>query len=190
MQRAGIIVLCLLSAASAQTQTAVRTRLHFDLTKIGSVLGGQQICEDRGRLQDYPSKVMDQIIAGGTTSIPVLIEMISDRRRARTTEPIICFWPGMAIGDIAFCTLTDLFTDSTSGKSTLPGAGWDEMLGPAFDRPAWDQLRNFIQRHGRFALQAKWQKLWDQNKNLVYWDPADKCFKARERVSELTVPHH
>ncbi len=27
------------------------------------VMDGRQICEDKGRLQDYPSKVMDQIIA-------------------------------------------------------------------------------------------------------------------------------
>jgi len=163
----------------AGAQLAKPQELHFDLPKIGFVLDGQQICEDKYRLQDYPSKVMDQIIAGGPKSIPVLIEMITDARPAKTEEPIICYWYGMAIGDIAFCTLGDLFTDATHGKTTLPRASWDELLGPAGDQPAPVRFNDFIKKHGRAALQAKWRKLWSKYGSAMYWDPKERCFKLK-----------
>jgi hypothetical protein len=122
---------------------------------------------------------MEEIIAAGPEAVPVLIGMISDTRMARTQEPIICFWPSMAIGDIAFCTLTDLFTDSTYAKTTVPGAGWDEMLGPAGSRPAWDQLHDFIKKHGRTNLQSKWRKLWNRYRTEMYWDAKERCFKLK-----------
>lgn len=135
------------------------------------------MCEDVDRLQDYPSKEMDRIIAAGTKSIPVLINMLTDERRAKTSEPIICFWPGMAIGDIAFCLLTNLFTPLGDSKSTIPGGGWDELLGPPGDRTAWTQLYEFVQKHGRVALRNKWQMLWNKYGAQAYWDPKERCFK-------------
>jgi len=182
MSRALIAAACLLilSSAPLSAQSPARRKLHFDLSQIGLVLDGKQICEDKGRLQDYPSKVMDQIVAAGPEAIPVLIEMIADARMAKTSEPIICYWPGMAIGDIAFCTLSDLFTDSTYVKNTMPGAAWDEMLVPPSSRPAWDQLHDFIKKHGRSALQAKWQRLWDTYGTHMYWDAKERCFKLKD----------
>lgn len=123
---------------------------------------------------------MDQIIAAGPKSVPILIGMLTDARTAETKEPIICYWYGMAIGDIAFCALGDLFTDSTGGRTTMPGAGWNDMLGSDDKRPAWEQFNNFIRKHGRKAVQAKWQTLWNKYRTQIYWDTKEKCFRLRE----------
>ena len=160
-------------------QSTNRREPQFDLSKIGMVLDGHQICEDKGRLQDYSSSVMNEIIAAGPKSVPVLIGMITDTRMANTEEPIICFWPGMAIGDIAFCTLADLFLNADWTEPTMPGAGWNELLGPDNGMPAWGQLHSFIRMHGRKAVQAKWQKLWDKYRDQIFWDPKEKCFKLK-----------
>lgn len=177
MKRGHIIALCLLLTGICYPQSVTPRRLQFDLPKIGFVVDGRQICEDKGRLQDYPSEVMDQIIAAGPKSVPVLIGMLTDTRMAKTKEPIICFWPGMAISDIAFCLLGDLFLDSD--KTTIPGAGWNEMLGPDAGLPSWEQLHRFTRMHGTRALQAKWQKLWDEYASRLFWDPKARCFKLK-----------
>jgi len=74
----------MLSAGVSCAQSRANRPLQFDLSKIGMVMNGRQICEDKGRLQDYPSKVMDQIIAAGPKSLPILIAMLSDGRIAPT----------------------------------------------------------------------------------------------------------
>jgi hypothetical protein len=124
---------------------------------------------------------MEQIIAAGPEAIPVLIRKITNSRAAgtETDEPIICYWYGMAIGDIAFCTLLDLFTDSTNGKTTMPGAGWRDMLGPDDKQPTWEEFNDFVRKHGRRALQAKWQNLWDRYGNQMYWDAKERCFRLK-----------
>ncbi|HEX9110341.1 MAG TPA: hypothetical protein VF845_02600, partial [Terriglobales bacterium] len=155
MKKAHLIAFCLLIVGMCHAQSRTEKQLHFDLSKIGFVVNGRQIYEDKGRLQDYPSKVMDQIIAGGPKSVPVLIGMLTDSGMAKTEEPIICYWPGMTVGDIAFCTLEDLFLNADWTKATVPGAGWNDMLGPDEGLPAWEQLRRFIRTHGRKALQVK-----------------------------------
>lgn len=179
MKRSCLIPLCLLLTGVCSTQTVTRRELQFDLSKIGSVVDGHQICEDKYRLQDYSSEVMDQIIAAGRKSVPVLIGMLTDTRIAKTEEPVVCFWGRMAIGDIAFCLLEDLFQDPESKKTTIPGAGWNDLLGSDEGLPASEQLHRFTRTHGRRTLQAKWQKLWDQYASQLYWDPKAKCFKLK-----------
>jgi hypothetical protein len=153
--------------------------LHFDLSKIGFVLNGEQICEDKGRLQDYPSTMMDEIIAAGPKSVSILIEMITDPRPLRTKEPIICFWYGMTVGDMALCLLADLFSDA-SDKRTVPGSDWSSLMDPEDkDRAAADQLHLFVKKHGRAALQVKWQKLWARYGDQVYWDSRERCFRLK-----------
>lgn len=174
MNKVRLITFCMLAVVS-NAQSADRA-LHFDLSKIGMVVNGEQICNDTSRMQDVPSKVMDQITAGGTASVPVLIGMVSDGHMAQTREPIICYWPGMTIGDIAFCLLTDLFL-STRRKTTVPGADWNEMLGSDQSLPAWEQLHSFNKKYGKTALQAKWQRLWNKYGGRVRWDDKENCFK-------------
>jgi hypothetical protein len=158
---------------------SAQTKLQFDLSKIAFVVNGRQVCESKGRMQDYPSAVMGQIIAAGPKAVPVLIAMLPDTRIAKTEVPVICYWPGMTIGDIAFCVLQDLFMDPDANKATVSAAGWNEMLGPDEGRPAWEQLHHFARKRGRGALQAKWQNLWDKYASQVSWDAKDKCFKLK-----------
>src|SRR5579864_4190517 len=140
---------------------------------------GEQECNDTNpRLQEIPSKEMDRIVGAGSKSIPVLIRMLADSRMAQTREPIICYWPGMTIGDIAFCLLIGLFTD-TQGKTTVPGAGWNDMLGPNDNLPAWEQLQSFNKKHGTTALQAKWRRLWSKYGGQTSWDAKERCFKLK-----------
>jgi hypothetical protein len=174
-----LIVLSLLTGGLSNAQSATHATLHFDLSKLGMVVNGQQICNDTGnRLQDFPSPVMDQIIAAGPKAVPVLIRMIADRRTANTREPLICYWPGMAIGDIAFCLLTDLFTD-TSRKTMVPGADWNALLGPSNNVAAWEQLHAFIKKHGSAGLQARWRAVWDEYGGQVLGDSKERCFKLK-----------
>ena len=180
MKRAYLtITLCLLFTSICYPQSATQNEVRFDLSRIGFVMDGRTICEDKGRFQDYPSEVMDQIIAAGPKSVPVLIGMLTDTRMVKTQEPIICFWPGMTISDVAFCALGDLFLDPQTNTTTIPGAGWNEMLGPDEGRPAWEQLHRFTRTQGLKALQAKWQKLWDNHASQVYWDPKARCFRLK-----------
>lgn len=172
----------LIWSAFSSAQSTTHPKLDFDLSQIGMVVNGKHICEDKGRLQDSSSKVIEQIIAAGPKSIPILITNITDSRPAQkeTEEPIICYWYGMAIGDVAFCTLLDLFTDSTAGRTTLPGASWTDMLGPDNGRlPASEQFSGFVKTHGRKALQAKWQRLWNRYGNQMYWDAKERCFRLK-----------
>lgn len=171
-----MIAVCLFSVISAQAESTAHQPLRFDLSKIGFVLNGQQICEDKGRMQDYPSETMEQIIAAGPKSIPVLIAMLTDERELKTPEPIICYWYGMAVGDVAFCLLDDLFTDAADAK-TAPGVGWNEMLGADHKRPAATQFNEFVKKHGRRALQVKWESVWSKYQAQVYWDEKQRCFK-------------
>jgi hypothetical protein len=179
LNKIGLIALCILGVALCHAQSAVPSPLQFDLSKLGMVINGEQICNDSGnRLQDFPSSVMDQIVAAGPKAVPVLIRMIADRRMANTREPLICYWPGMAIGDIAFCLLTNLFTEP-DGKTTVPGADWNDLLGPGNTGASWEQLHGFIRKHGSAALQARWRAVWDKYRGQVAWDPKERCFKLK-----------
>jgi hypothetical protein len=174
-----LIVLCTLAVSVSNAQLATRNPLHFDLSKLGMAINGEQKCNDSGnRLQDFPSPVMDQIIAAGPRAVPTLIRMISDRHMAQTREPLICYWPGMTVGDIAFILLNDFFTD-TGGKTTVPGADWGDMLRPENKGAAWEQLHGFIRKHGSAALQARWQHVWNKYGGQAFWDPKERCFMLK-----------
>ncbi len=173
-----VVALCVLSASFSGAQAKQQKQLHFDLSKVGMVLDGEQICNDtNSRLQDIPSATMDQITAAGTQSVPVLIRMLADTHMARTKEPIFCYWPGMSISDIAFCLLTGLFQD-IKGRTTVPGAGWTDILGPA-NASSWEQLHSFVKKNGVAALQAKWWRLWKKYGSQMEWDPKERCIKLK-----------
>jgi|SRR5579872_1188429 len=179
MNRPFTVALCLLlSSPISFAQSKTQEPLRFDLSKIGMVINGEQMCNDTNpRLQDIPSPTMEQIMAGGPRSVPVLIEMLGDRRMAQTKEPIICYWPDMTIGDISFCLLTTLFMDPR-GNTTVPGTSWNDMLG-RHDRPAWDQLHWFIKKNGAVALQTKWRRVWARYSRATEWDIKERCFKLK-----------
>ena len=166
-------------SAACLAQPSTRKPTTFDLSQIGFVVEGHQVCEDKGRLQDFPSKELNKIIAAGPRAVPVLIGMLTDSTMLNTPEPIICYWPGMAVGDAAFCLLEDLFLNGDWTKTTLPGVGWSEILGPNNNLPAWAQLHAYIHKHGRKSLQAKWRSAWEKYRPRIFWDEQERCFKVK-----------
>src|SRR6202042_3143467 len=119
-----------------------------------------------------------------------LIGMIADRRMAKTKEPLICYWPGMAVGDIAFVLLIDLCTD-TGRRTTVPGADWTDLLGPGNDAAAWEQLHGFIKRRGSRALQDRWRVVWNKYRRQVSWDSKERCFKLKANcVNMISLTIH
>lgn len=169
-----LIVLLALAVGCVADQPPRKSKvLRFDLARICGGMPDDH-CSPKGRFQDGGSIVIDEIIAGGKDSVPVLIGMLTDTRRTKT--PIEDYWSVTYIGDIAFMVLADLFLDSSWQHATVPGTGW-EMLGADPQGPAETQLRDYILKHGRASLKAKWTKLWEQYKDKVYWDEKERCFK-------------
>lgn len=41
-------------------------------------------------------------------------------------------------------------------------------------------LRRYIKKHGRKNIQKRWQKMWDENKENVFWDETERCFKLKK----------
>jgi hypothetical protein len=141
VKRCYFILLLVSASVPCLGKPAANGNLKFDLSQIGFMVDGKQICEDNGRLQDFPSNTMDEIITAGPDAIPILIGMLTDSRLVKTREPLICYWPPMSTGDVAYCLLSDLFS-GTEG-TTLPGADWDDMLGQNHDEPAWVSLSKY-----------------------------------------------
>src|SRR5690242_1915038 len=109
---AGVFLLATLAGRNAVGQTNPPKVKKFPLWKFDE-LTSNHTCRAKGRLQDKGycnSKLMDQIIAQGKDSIPVLISQLTNTRR--TQEPIYDYWSYTTAGDIAYFILTDLFTDS------------------------------------------------------------------------------
>src|SRR5579872_2670118 len=78
-------------------------------------------CRAKGRFQDREycsSAVIDQIVADGKSSIPVLISQITDSRWI--AEPVYDYWPRIRTGELAYFILDNLFLDDTWEKSTMP----------------------------------------------------------------------
>jgi hypothetical protein len=149
---------------------------RFDLAKIRETPG----CAAKGRLQDRgynDSKVVEQIIRGGKDSIPILISQLTEEKRIH--PPVFCFWNETTTGDVAFVMLTDLFTDSTWTKATIPEASWDALLDPAPDTPGIYQLSIHVRKYGRKSVQKKWKEIWEKYKDQVVWDPRERCFKLK-----------
>jgi hypothetical protein len=157
----------------------------IDLTTIKRI-------ESKGRVQDHDYNeipVVDQLIALGPACIPLLIQGLEDQTVVvgrgmsgnESDRPVIAFWSETTVGDLALVILTDLFTDSTWEKTTIPGVGWNEFLDRKDKNLTGEQvLREFIEKHGRKGLKAKWHKIWELNRDKIYWDKTERCFKVRK----------
>lgn len=138
----------------------------------------------KGRVQDTGYNqlpVVENLIAHGKESIPYLIGRLEDETKAK--GHVLDYWSDVRVGDVAFIILTDFFTDSTWRRATIPGAGWDEFLGRRKDANVTSEqlFHNYIANHGRKGIQKKWQQMWDENREKVYWDEKERCFKAGGR---------
>ena len=168
------LLLMTLAGRNAAGQTAPSKVKKFPLWKFGEMTA-DHTCRAKGRLQDKEycnSKLMDQIIAQGKASIPVLISQLTDTRK--TQEPIYDYWNYTTAGDIAYLILTDLFTDSDWKTFNMPGL---ELLNPWCDAAAETCWRKFLRKWGRKFVQHRWHESWNANEGRVYWDEVARCFR-------------
>lgn len=135
----------------------------------------------KGRVQDksYNPKqpVIDSLVSKGTNSIPLLIELLDND--TNIDHQVIDYWPRNTVGDIALVILTDFATGADWRASTIPGASWDEIFGPKKDvvMPAWSQLNDFKEKYGSKEIKRRWQKIWSEYHERIYWDAKDRCLK-------------
>ncbi len=172
---AALFLFSMLAGRNGESQTTALALKEFPLWKFDEMTT-YPTCRAKGRLQDHEycsSKLIDQIVAQGKASIPVLISQLTDTRRTR--KPIYDYWHYTTAGDIAYFTLSDLFTDSDWKTFNMPGL-------EALDHPCNDDSetcwRRFLESHGRKFVQAQWLAAWTANKDRVYWDKTARCFRV------------
>ena len=161
--------------AKAGPQVKARQISPIDLAKIGHI-------NSKGRVQDLEYNrlgVIDRLIGGGKESIPFLISQLESEKKVQ--GEVLDMWYKVTVGDLAFCILMDFFTDPTWTKPTITGLTWEEFLEveKGSDQAAEYKLRSYISKHGRRQIKAKWQKVWEQNRERLYWDENDRCFKLK-----------
>lgn len=138
----------------------------------------------KGRIQDGKTALGDtnhiaiDLVANGKDSIPFLINQLEDE--TDMDRHTMNYWYQLYVGDMAHIILTDLFTDQTGMNSTVPGFGWDEFLERGNDKDIMGEevLRRYIRKHGRRSIQQRWQEMWDQNKDKIFWDEKCRCFRS------------
>jgi hypothetical protein len=137
----------------------------------------------KGRFQDgrigngQPNQIAKDIVANGKDSIPFLIQKLDDE--TEIDRHIINYWYRLSEGDLALVILFDLFTDKTEANSTIPGFSYGEFLEGGNDPSLTGEeiLRRYIQKHGRARIEQRWQRLWDEKKDKIFWDERCYCFR-------------
>lgn len=146
----------------------------ISLASIGSIA-------PKGRVQDGEYNdlaVVKRLIQHGKVAIPYLISKLDDETRIE--GHVIDYWSDVRVADVALIILTDFFTDSSWQKTTVPGVGWDEFLERGVDRDLTGEqvLRNYISMHGRKAIKDRWQSLWQEYRDRLYWDENERCLRV------------
>lgn len=162
------------------SQTTAPRPKEFPLWKFDEMTN-YPTCRAKGRLQDKgycDSKLVDQIVAQGKASIPVLISQLTDSRQTR--KPIYDFWSQTTAGDIAYFFLNSLFTDSDWKTFNMPGL---DALKDQCDADSETCWRRFLKVHGRKFVQDAWLAAWTANQDRIYWDKNARCF----RLSKATT---
>jgi hypothetical protein len=155
----------------ATAQAAAQAPRRFSLNRFEN-----NFCRGKARLQDCSdSPVMDQVLAGGKSSVAVLISQLTETHK--TDAPVEDFWSYTTSGDVAFILLTDLFTDKDGASSTLPQAlGWGSINAGCDngDEGCW---RKYVRDHGIRTVQQSWQNAWQANQDRIVWDSDARCFR-------------
>jgi len=192
-----IIIIFLLSGCNTAEISKVDTLLaqtpalpKIDLSKID--LTEIKHIAPKGRAQDGGLQdiefnelpIVNDLLAHGKDSIPFLIGKLDDE--TEIDRSVISFWYKVYIGDIALIILSDFFTNDDGKTSTIQRFGWDDFLERGNDKDSMGEaiLRNYIKKHGRKNIKARWQKVWDENKENIYWDETNKCFKIKKSDNE------
>lgn len=158
---------------------------QIDLTEIKHIA-------PKGRAQDGGLQgeefnelpIVSDLLAHGKDSIPFLIGKLDDE--IEIDRHVINYWYRVYIGDIALIILNDFFTSADGITSTIQGFGWDEFLERGNDKDSTGEaiLRKYIKKHGRKNIKARWQNVWDENKENIYWDETERCFKIKKSENE------
>lgn len=169
-------------ADSLQVQKPVLPKkplADIDLTTIKHI--------DKGRAQDGSLEdenfntlpIAEDLLAHGKDSIPFLISKLEDETEMK--RGTMDFWYDVYVGDIALIILVDFFTKDDELTSTIKGFEWDEFLERGNDKDSMgiDILRSYIEKYGRKTIKERWQKMWDENKENIYWDISENCFKLK-----------
>lgn len=151
---------------------------EIDLTAIKHTVPEGRVQD--GGLQDKDFKelpIAENLLAHGKDSIPFLIGKLDDE--TEMDNGAMDFWYKVYVGDVALMILNDFFTKGDGLSSTIPGFGWDEFLERGNDKDSTGEeiLRKYIKKYGRKTIKARWQKVWDANKDNIFWDEAERCFK-------------
>ena len=164
-----------------QASASVVPVSDINLASIGSIA-------PKGRVQDPDYNdlaVVNSLIQQGREAIPYLISKLDDETKIE--GHVMDYWSDVRVADVAFITLTDFFTDSSWQHTTLPGVGWDEFLerGGNRDLTAEQVLRNYISKHGRKTIKDRWQALWREYGDRVFWDNKERCFRVTPTVGKI-----
>lgn len=162
------------TASQDNSKNAVVPLKDIDLSKIGHIT-------PKGRVQDKDYNelpIIDQLTANGKESIPFLISKLEDETKIK--EHVMDYWYEIRVGDVAQIILNDFFLDYSWKKSTIPGVGWNEFLEcKGQDLTSEQCLSNYVSKYGRKSIRAKWQRVWDENKERIYWDETDRSFRLK-----------
>lgn len=139
--------------------------------------------ECKGRVQDGDytrDPVVDQLIAEGLSCIPFLIDHLEDE--AGMNPGVVGCWNRVTVADIALMILSDLFRDSSWEKSTVPEAEFNSIIEypEGSGKSAEQALREYVRKHGRAAIKTKWSKIWNENRERIFWDESERCFNIRK----------
>jgi hypothetical protein len=77
--------------------------------------------------------------------------------------------------------LTNLFTDSSWTKTTIPEAEWEYVINynKKSNMSFSEWVTTFTERHGRKPVKNKWQKTWQKYQDRIYWDEKERCFDVK-----------
>jgi hypothetical protein len=166
------------SSPSPALERPKKALSEIDLSKIGPL-------SPKGRVQDkdyQEIEMVDDLIANGKDSIPFLISKIDDGTVIR--QHVMDYWPEVTVGDVALHILGDFSVDYTWTKRTIPGSDWEGLFGRKYDEnlPFYENYENYIRKHGRRQVKAKWEKIWQQYKDRIYWDEKDIAFHVKDQT--------
>src|SRR4030095_7405402 len=107
-------------------------------------------------------------------AVPYLISNLDNE--TKIDGHVMDYWSEVRIADVALIILCDFFSDR-SRQPTLPKVGWDEFLErePQTDLTGEQLLRNYVSKHGRKAIKDRWQALWLEYRERVFWDASERC---------------
>ncbi len=136
----------------------------------------------KGRVQDKDYNellIIDQLIAQGKDSIPFLISKLDDERKIK--NHVFDYWRKVRVADVALIILEDFFTDKNWTNSTISDTDLydSQHTGYKPEITAEENLRNYLAKYDRKSIKRRWQKIWSENKEIIYWDETERCFKTK-----------